>query len=122
MSYDGSEQEQPCLWDEESPHAHGQNAARRRPSQPTQAALPNSPTSEPQPPIAIRPAPPTRPELDVQDLWDADRVAGYLGVPKQTLYAWRHSGNGPRGFRVGKHLRWHPRTVVEWTLALERDQ
>jgi len=63
-----------------------------------------------------------RPELDIQDLWDAARVAAYLGVPKQTLYAWRHTGNGPKGFRVGKHLRWHPHTVVEWTLALERDQ
>ncbi|MFN3602326.1 MAG: helix-turn-helix transcriptional regulator [Dietzia sp.] len=122
MSNDRSTHEQPALWDEEPPQAHGQNAAQRRPTRPTKTAPPHSPTSEPQPPTAIRQAQPTHPELDVQDLWDADRVAAYLGVPKQTLYGWRHSGNGPKAFRVGKHLRWHPRTVVEWTFALERDQ
>ncbi|MCK9822281.1 helix-turn-helix domain-containing protein [Nocardioides cavernae] len=74
-------------------------------------------TTAPPAPQAVQ-----RPKLDIQDLWDAARVAAYLGVPKQTLYAWRHTRNGPKGFRVGKHLRWHPYTVVEWTLSLERDQ
>jgi excisionase family DNA binding protein len=60
--------------------------------------------------------------MEFQELWDIDDVANYLGVPKQTIYAWRHTGKGPKGFRVGKDLRWHARTVIAWTLGLERDQ
>lgn len=110
------------LWDEELPDAHDGNARRRRPPRLIKPALPTNPTHEPRLPIDPSSTPPVRPQLDVQQLWDADRVAAYLGVPKQTLYAWRHSGKGPKGFRVGKHLRWHAHTVAEWTLALERDQ
>jgi hypothetical protein len=63
MSSDRSTRAQPALWDEEVPHAHGQNAARQRPAQPTKTAPPHSPTSEPRPPTATRPAQPTHPEL-----------------------------------------------------------
>lgn len=122
MSGDRSGREQPGLWDEETP-----STDNPEPDQPhqfvTRKAAKRSSASEAQPSPPTAPAPQTmHPELDIQDLWDAGRVAAYLGVPKQTLYAWRHTGNGPKGFRVGKHLRWHPHTVVEWTLALERDQ
>jgi hypothetical protein len=48
-----------------------------------------------------------------------DDVSAVLGVPKATIYGWRTAGKGPKGFRVGKHLRWHPRTVFEWSLRLE---
>jgi excisionase family DNA binding protein len=65
-----------------------------------------------------RPAAP----VEVQELWDIHQVSDYLGVPKQTIYGWRHEGKGPKGFRVGRHLRWHARTVIAWTLGLERDQ
>jgi hypothetical protein len=122
MNGDRNGREQPGLWDEETP-----SMDNPEPDQPHQSvdskAAKRSSASEAQPSTTAPRAPQAvQPELDVQDLWDAARVAAYLGVPKQTLYAWRHIGNGPKGFRVGKHLRWHPRTVVEWTLALERDQ
>ena len=42
------------------------------------------------------------------------QLADYLGVPVATLYAWRHSGDGPPGFRVGKHLRFRERDVDAW--------
>ncbi|UMG94386.1 helix-turn-helix domain-containing protein [Nocardioides sp. TF02-7] len=51
-----------------------------------------------------------------------DDVAAFLGVPKKTIYSWRTAGKGPKGFRVGKYLRWHPRTVHEWSLRQEDDQ
>lgn len=57
-----------------------------------------------------------------QALWDIDDLAAYLGVPMQTIYAWRTTGYGPRGIRIGKHLRWRATTVVTWTLELEQGQ
>lgn len=66
----------------------------------------------------------TRPteRVEASDLWTIDQVAGYLGVPKQTIYCWRTTGYGPQGFRVGKHLRWRAATVFAWTADLERKQ
>ena len=46
--------------------------------------------------------------LTVQDL------AEYLGVSATTLYQWRHRREGPRGFRVGRHLRYRRTDVTEW--------
>jgi len=46
--------------------------------------------------------------LTVQDL------AAYLGVPVTTLYQWRYRGEGPRGFRVGRHIRYQWSDVAEW--------
>jgi excisionase family DNA binding protein len=46
--------------------------------------------------------------LTVKDLAD------YLGVPVATLYQWRYRGEGPAGFRVGKHVRYRWRDVEEW--------
>ena len=28
-----------------------------------------------------------------------------LGVPVDTLYGWRHRGEGPAGYRIGRHVR-----------------
>lgn len=122
MSGNRSKDEQPGLWDDEVASTDSPKAPGRNQSQATNAGTRTRSPGDPQPPRTTPPVPPTRPEHDVRELWDADRVAAYLGVPKQTLYAWRHSGRGPRGFRVGKYLRWHAHTVVEWTLTLERDQ
>lgn len=47
-------------------------------------------------------------------LWTADDVAGYLQVPKATLYQWRYLGIGPRAGRVGRHLRYDPNEVRAW--------
>lgn len=59
--------------------------------------------------------------MELRELWDIDDVANYLGVPKQTIYSWRQTSYGPKAFRVGKHLRWRAKTVIEWTLGLERE-
>ncbi len=37
-----------------------------------------------------------------------------LGVPVGTLYAWRHRGEGPPGYRVGRHVRYRRSAVEAW--------
>lgn len=41
-------------------------------------------------------------------------LAARLGVPVQTVYTWRTRGYGPRGFRVGKYLRYRLADVEAW--------
>jgi excisionase family DNA binding protein len=49
-------------------------------------------------------------------------LAGYLGVPVATLYAWRYRGEGPPGFRVGRHVRYRWSDIQTWiTARLEDD-
>lgn len=71
------------------------------------------------PPSGGRAARRAGPEGVRTDLWDIEDVAAHLRVPKQTLYTWRRTGYGPRGFRVGKHLRWRPETVAAWVRQQE---
>ena len=51
------------------------------------------------------------PLLDPQDLAD------YLKMPVPTIYAWRSRGKGPRGIRVGRHLRFRRIDVDAWVEA-----
>ncbi|WP_235970112.1 helix-turn-helix transcriptional regulator [Microlunatus kandeliicorticis] len=37
-----------------------------------------------------------------------------LGVPLTTLYAWRHRGEGPAGYRIGGHVRFRRVDVEAW--------
>ena len=37
-----------------------------------------------------------------------------LGVPIDTLYGWRHRGQGPGGYRVGHHVRFRRSSVEAW--------
>lgn len=37
-----------------------------------------------------------------------------LGVPVHTLYAWRQRGTGPRGYRIGRHVRFRREAVEAW--------
>lgn len=41
-------------------------------------------------------------------------VATYLNVPVKTVYVWRANGTGPRGIRVGKHVRYRLSDVDQW--------
>ncbi|GAA0936353.1 helix-turn-helix domain-containing protein [Actinocorallia libanotica] len=50
----------------------------------------------------------------IERLWSVEDVARYLGVPVSTLYQWRHKGVGPKGRRVGKHVRYDPAAVRAW--------
>lgn len=96
MRHDKKNKDQPTLWDQP------------RDSRPPDPAPPPLPARRP-----------TKP-MEHQGLWGIDDVANYLGVPKQTVYAWRTTGYGPPGFRVGKHLRWRATAVITWTLGQEQ--
>ena len=48
-------------------------------------------------------------------------VATRLGIPVATLYTWRHRGEGPSWFRVGRHLRTTEADLAAW-LALQRER
>lgn len=44
----------------------------------------------------------------------AEEVATHLGVPVDTLYAWRHRRTGPRALKVGRHLRYRWEDIEKW--------
>lgn len=43
-----------------------------------------------------------------------DEVAELLGISVRTVYAWRYRGDGPPGFKVGRHVRYRPSDVEAW--------
>jgi excisionase family DNA binding protein len=43
-----------------------------------------------------------------------------LGVPVGTLYAWRYRGEGPAGYRIGRHVRYRRVEVEAWLRAYRR--
>lgn len=43
-----------------------------------------------------------------------------LGIPVNTLYGWRCRGEGPPGYRIGRHIRYR-RAVVETWLETQTD-
>lgn len=47
-------------------------------------------------------------------LLSIDELARYLAVLPKKLYAWRTHGEGPPGFRVGKHVRYRWSDVQAW--------
>jgi len=73
-----------------------------------------APGAHPSLPFGERAEPPRPRErlLSVQELAD------YLEVPVKTIYTWRHHKTGPRGFRVGKHLRFRWGDVEAWVAEL----
>jgi len=41
-------------------------------------------------------------------------VSEMLGIPVHTLYRWRYKGDGPVGYRVGRHVRYRREAVEAW--------
>jgi len=48
------------------------------------------------------------------DLLSPDDLAEYLAVPVKTVYNWRTEKKGPRGVKVGRHLRFRRADVEAW--------
>lgn len=48
-------------------------------------------------------------------------LADMLGVPVSTVYQWRTRGEGPPGYRIGRHVRYR-RSAVETWLETQTDQ
>jgi excisionase family DNA binding protein len=47
-------------------------------------------------------------------LMSTAELAHYLSVPRESLYAWRARGEGPRWYRVGRSVRYRPEDVEAW--------
>ena len=47
-------------------------------------------------------------------LLSPQQLADYLGVPVATVYRWRYESTGPRGIKVGKHVRYRRGDVEAW--------
>ncbi len=52
--------------------------------------------------------------MESDPLLTVAQLAALLQVPPQTLYGWRTRGEGPRGLRVGRHVRYRQRDVDKW--------
>ncbi len=48
------------------------------------------------------------------ELMSMQEVADVVRVPVATLRYWRHLGTGPRGFRVGRSVRYWQTDVLRW--------
>ncbi len=51
---------------------------------------------------------------DGDRLLTVEELAEFLDLPVRTLYTWRYRGEGPVGFRVGKHIRYRWSDVDRW--------
>jgi excisionase family DNA binding protein len=49
-----------------------------------------------------------------RQLLTAREIADYLGISVQTVYWWRSKGLGPKGIRIGRHLRFHTKDFLDW--------
>lgn len=47
-------------------------------------------------------------------LMSMEDLSEMLGIPMNTLYGWRYRGEGPSGFRVGRHVRFRRSVVEAW--------
>lgn len=56
-----------------------------------------------------------------RQLLSPEQLSEYLQIPLQTVYKWRSHGNGPRGFRVGKHVRYDIDDVNVWLTTRQAD-
>jgi len=48
------------------------------------------------------------------ELMTIDEVSAMVRAPIATLRYWRHLGTGPKGFRVGRAVRYWRQDVLAW--------
>lgn len=46
-----------------------------------------------------------------------EELAADLGIPVGTVYQWRYKGTGPRGYKIGRHVRYRRSDVGAWIEA-----
>jgi excisionase family DNA binding protein len=51
---------------------------------------------------------------DPFELLSPNQLADLLAIPVATVYRWRSAGSGPRGHRIGKHVRFRRSDVEAW--------
>jgi len=57
----------------------------------------------------------------IERLMTLPELSDMLGIPIETLYGWRHRGEGPVGYRIGRHVRYRRTAVEEW-LEMQADR
>jgi excisionase family DNA binding protein len=63
-----------------------------------------------------------RPQLQlIEQVLSLSELCAHLHVSAQTIYDLRSQGRGPRGFRVGRELRFRTSEVEAWLDRMERD-
>jgi excisionase family DNA binding protein len=50
----------------------------------------------------------------VDKLLSPTDLAGYLDVPRSTVYEWNYRRTGPPAIRIGKHVRYREADVERW--------
>jgi excisionase family DNA binding protein len=50
----------------------------------------------------------------VERLWTLDGLAAFLQIPKDTIRTWSKRGDGPKGCKVGRHVRFKASDVEAW--------
>jgi len=63
----------------------------------------------------------THPETALGRVLTLPQLAAQLGVTVQTLHDLRSQGRGPRGFRVGREVRFRVSEVDAWLAQMEVD-
>ena len=63
---------------------------------------------------AVAESPSVRGTEDPGRLMTLNEVSDLLGIPVATLYRWRHRGEGPPGYRIGRHVRFRRAAVEAW--------
>ena len=58
--------------------------------------------------------------LESEGFLTSNEVAELLRVPPATVRQWRYKGVGPRGYRVGRYIRYSPADIRDW-LESQRD-
>jgi predicted DNA-binding transcriptional regulator AlpA len=57
--------------------------------------------------------------LPEDDLLTTDDVAALTRSPASTVRYWRHTGVGPRGFRIGRRVLYRRGEVLRWLAEQE---
>jgi len=63
----------------------------------------------------------TSPAVPFGEVVTLSELCAHLDVPIQTLYDLRSQGRGPRGFRVGRELRFRAGEIEAWLANLEEE-
>lgn len=50
-------------------------------------------------------------------LCSPQELAEFLNLPVRTIYAWRSTGAGPQGVKVGRHVRYRQSDIDAWLAA-----
>lgn len=51
---------------------------------------------------------------EIERLLTINELSEMLGIPVDTLYGRRHRGEGPQGYRIGRHVRYRRAAVEAW--------